>query len=104
MLLASIEMGQCEHISMKNLRIIAEYIGTTFTDPQSYKQGLDVVLKGDINNVYVVDISVVEEDYRKRIIGYFAGCLKNFAAFYGIDQTKKIINASSQKEVDYKRS
>ena len=41
-ILATIEMGQCERLSMRNLKIMAEYIGTTFTDQQSYEKGLDV--------------------------------------------------------------
>lgn len=102
-ILATLEMGQSDHMSMTNLKIIAEYIGPTFTETQSYKQGLDVVLKGDISNVYVFDISIVNEEHRKKIIGYFASCLKNFIASYGISETKTITNVKNQSEVNYKR-
>lgn len=106
-ILATLEMGQSEHISMTNLNIIAEYIGPTFTDQQTYKQGLDVVLKGDISNVYVgysIGESIVDEEHRKKIIGYFSRCLKGFIDLYGISETKKITNISSQIEVNYKRN
>ncbi len=93
-------MGQWEHISMTNLNIIAEYIAPTFTDQQTYKQGLDVGLKGDISNVYVgysIGESIVGVERRKKIIGYFSACLKGFIDFYGISETKKIANVNSQK-------
>lgn len=103
-ILATIEMGQIEHISMTNLNIIAEYIGPTFTDQQTYKQGLDVVLKGDISNVYVLDTSIVDDEHRKKIIGYFSACLKGFIDSYSISETKKITNVNSQEGINYKRN
>lgn len=85
---------------MTNLNIIAEYIAPTFTDQQTYKQGLDVGLKGDISNVYVgysIGESIVGVERRKKIIGYFSACLKGFIDFYSISETKKIANVNSQK-------
>lgn len=100
-ILATIEIGQREnaekvHVSMGNLRILAEYIGPTSTDIQSYKQGLDVVLSGDIGNVYVPDTSVVEEKYRMQVVSNFSKCLLRFCGHYGINTTKEITNSSSQ--------
>lgn len=102
-ILATLEMRQSELLSMKNLKILAEYIGPTFTDQQSYKQGLDVVLKGDISGVYVLDKSIVEQEHRKKVIDCFVEILQTFIDFYGISKTKKITNINSQSEVNYKR-
>lgn len=101
-ILATFEMNQNEkqaeklNIRMSNLRILAEYIGPTSTDIESYKQGLDVVLSGDISNVYVPDTRVVEEENRKQVIGSFSNCLLVFCDNYGIKAFKEIINSSSQ--------
>ena len=103
-ILATIEIGQKERMSMTNLKILAEYIGPMFSHQQVYEQGLNVVLKGNAHNVFVIDTSIIEEENRKKIIGAFAGCLKFFIDFYGINETKKITNVESQKEENYKRN
>lgn len=96
-ILATLEMGQND-LSMKNLRILSEYIGPTFTDQQSYEQGLDVVLNGNIDGVYVSDPSIIDEKNRYKIIGSFGGCLQNFINTYGISETRTITSVSSQSE------
>lgn len=108
-ILVTIEMGQNEktekvRASMSNLKILADYIGPTSTDVQDYKQGLDVVLSGDIRNVYVADTRVVEEEYRKQVVGYFSKCLLVFCDQYGIDVTRGITNSSSQHRKSNSRS
>ena len=100
-ILATIEMGQNEktekvRVSMSNLKVLAEYIGTSSTNIESYKQGLDVVLNGDISNVYVPDTRIVEEEKRKQVVGRFSKCLLIFCDQYGINVTKEITNSSSQ--------
>lgn len=103
-LLATLEMGQKP--SMTNLGIIAEYIGPTFTDEYIYKRGLDVVLRGDISDVYVgftIGESIVEVESRRKIIGMFAGALSAFIKHYGISETRKITSVNSQSEEKYKR-
>lgn len=101
-ILRTLEMGQI-NLSMGNLGILAENIGPKNIDVQSYKKGLGVVLKGDINGVYVSDTRIVGEDYRYKVIGSFGGCLKTFNDFYGINETKKVINSTSQSEISSKR-
>ena len=98
-ILATLEMGI--PMSMTKLRILAEYIGPKFVHQQDYNQGLDVVLKGDISNVYIEDENIVSEEHRKRIISMFGGCLKTFNSYYGLEETKKIINVSNQAEALY---
>lgn len=104
-ILASIEIGQKEQseklsISMSKLRILAEYMGPDTTHVDSYKQGLDVVLKGDIRNVYVPDTNVVEETYRMKVVSNFASGLLSICSHYGWDSTKKITeNVSCMKKV-----
>lgn len=100
-ILSTIEMGQNEktekvRVSMSNLKKIAEYIGPSSTNIESYKQGLDVVLNGDISNVYVPDTRIVEEEKRKQVVGRFSKCLLDFCDHYGINATKEITNSSSQ--------
>lgn len=100
-LLANIEIGQIDkserlHLSMKKLEVLSEYIGPTVTDMQSYKKGLQVVLSGNIENVYVSDMNTVNEEYRKRVIGNFGGCLLNFIKCYNINQVREIVNIGGQ--------
>lgn len=102
-ILATLEMGQEKRISMTNLKIIAQYIGPTLVHPQSYELGLNVVLKGDISEVYISNINFVKEENRKVIIGNFASCLKSFINTYGIDATKKLANVNNPNEVNYTR-
>ena len=102
-LLATLEMKQDGSVSMTNLRILAGYIGSTFTDQQSFERALDVVLKGDISEVYVPDVHIVDEDRRKRVIGTFGGCLKAFNNFYGTSETKKITKVNGQEEIGLER-
>lgn len=61
-----------------------------FTNHQNYMQGLDVVLKGDIRNVCVFDVRIIEEEHRKKTIGTFVACFNHFIHFYGIDEVKKL--------------
>ena len=101
-ILQTLEMGQT-NLSMESLGTLAENIGSKNVDFQSYKKGLDVVLKGDINGVYVCDTSIVDEEHRYKVIGSFGGCLEAFNKFYGINETRKIISATSQSEISSKR-
>lgn len=101
-ILTTLEMGQSD-LSMGKLNALARNVGPTHVDFQSYKKGLDVVLKGDINGVYIQDTSVVDEERRYRVIGSFGGCLKYFNDFYGINETRKITNVTGQSEISCKR-
>ena len=102
-IIATIEMGQINRMSMTNLKVIAKYIGPSFIDRKRYETGLDVVLSGNIENVYVYDTHVVDEERRKRIIGAFAGSLKALIDCYGITEIKNITNVSYEKLDNYKR-
>lgn len=100
-ILTTIEIGQREKqgkvsISMDELKILAAQMAPTSTNIQSYRKGLDVVLSGNIENVYVPNTSVVEETKRKKVINDFSTCILSFCSQYGINETKKITNSSSQ--------
>lgn len=102
--LATIEMGEIEYINLRHLHIIAKYIEPKFTEQQMYEKGLEVVLKGDFNNVYIGPSSenLINVENRKKIIGYFGGCLKSLVKNYGFDTIKIITNGDIQSAINHR--
>lgn len=102
--LATIEMGEIEYINLRHLHIIAKYIEPKFTEQQSYEKGLEVVLKGDFNNVYIGPSyeNLINVEKRMKIISCFGGCLKSLVKNYGFDTIKIITNGDIQSAINHR--